>query len=204
MRPILFLRVLIGSLLILGFLSGAASAAYFKTVIIDPGHGGHDMGGRSGQVYEKHLALDTSARLEIFLKSKGIRTVMTRRSDTFISLPGRVAMANKYDQAIFVSVHYNFTTKKDVSGLETFYNTPKSRQLAAFVNESMNARVRAINRGVKFARFYVIRNTKCPAILVECGFVSNHTERERMKQSWFRQALAEGIGNGILRYRREG
>ena len=204
MRPIPSLRVLIGSLILLGFLSAPASAAYFKTVIIDPGHGGHDMGGRSGQVYEKHLALDTSARLEIFLQSKGIRTVMTRRSDTFISLPGRVAMANKYDQAIFVSVHYNFTTKKDVSGLETFYNTPKSRQLAAFVNEGMNARVRAINRGVKFARFYVIRNTKCPAILVECGFVSNKTERERMKQSWFRQSLAEGIGNGILRYRRGG
>lgn len=198
------LRLLIGGLLLSVFLSAAASAAYFKTVIIDPGHGGHDTGGRSGQVYEKHLALDTSARLETFLKSKGIRTVMTRRSDAFISLPGRVAMANKYDHAILVSVHYNFTTKKDVSGLETFYNTPQSRQLAAFVNEGINSRVRAINRGVKFARFYVIRNTKCPAILVECGFVSNQTERERMKQAWFRQSLADGIGNGILRYRRGG
>jgi N-acetylmuramoyl-L-alanine amidase len=204
MRPTQRLRVLLGGLFLAVAMSAPASAAYFRTVIIDPGHGGHDMGGRAGQVYEKHLALDTAARLEIFLKSKGIRTVMTRRSDTFISLPGRVAMANRIDQAIFVSVHYNFTTKRDVSGLETFYNTPKSRQLAAFVNEGITRGVRANNRGVKFARFYVIRNTKCPAILVECGFVSNQTERDRMKQSWFRQSLAEGVGNGILRYRREG
>jgi len=204
MRPTHRLRAVLCGLFLALVLSAVASAAYFKTVIIDPGHGGHDVGGRSGQVYEKHLALDTATRLEIFLKSKGIRTVMTRRSDTFISLPGRVAMANKIDQAIFVSVHYNFTTKKDVSGLETFYSTPKSRQLAALVNEGMTSRVRVNNRGVKFSRFYVIRNTKCPAILVECGFVSNQTERERMKQSWFRQSLAEGIGNGILRYRRGG
>jgi N-acetylmuramoyl-L-alanine amidase len=204
MNPIRRLSAGIVGLLVALVLSGSATAGYFKTVIIDPGHGGHDKGGRYGQVYEKHLALDTSVRLEQFLKSKGIRTVMTRRSDVFISLPGRVAMANKYDQAIFVSVHYNFTTKSDVSGLETFYNSPKSRGLASYVNEGINSKVRAINRGVKYARFYVIRNTKCPSILVECGFVSNKAERERMKQSWFRQALAEGIGKGILRYRSDG
>lgn len=204
MRPNHPLRAALCGVLLAIALCLPASAAYFRTVIIDPGHGGHDKGGREGLVYEKHLALDTATRLQLYLKSKGIRTVMTRSSDVFISLPGRVALANNYDQAIFVSVHYNFTTKKDVSGLETFYNTPKSRSLAGYVNEGINARVPAINRGVKFARFYVIRNTKCPAILVECGFVSNKTERERMKQSWFRQSLAEGIGAGILRYRNDG
>jgi N-acetylmuramoyl-L-alanine amidase len=65
-------------------------------------------------------------------------------------------------------------------------------------------KVRAVNRGVKFARFYVIRNTACPSILVECGFVSNAGERARMKSAWFRQALAEGMAEGIVRFRRAG
>jgi N-acetylmuramoyl-L-alanine amidase len=68
----------------------------------------------------------------------------------------------------------------------------------------MMSKVRVVNRGVKFARFYVIRNTKCPSILVEGGFVSNANERGRMKSGWFRQALAEGIANGVVRFRRGG
>ena len=65
----------------------------------------------------------------------------------------------------------------------------------------MTARVPSPNRGVKFARYFVIRNTTIPAILVECGFVSNPSERERMKSAWFRDGLARGIAEGIMRYR---
>lgn len=183
-------------------LSGAADARYFRTVVIDPGHGGHDKGGQWGLVYEKHLALDTSARLEAELKKRGYRTVMTRRSDYFISLPERVRITGQYSNAIFVSVHYNYTWKQQVSGLETFYTTAQSRDLASFVQDGMLRKVRCTNRGAKFARYYVIRNNSCPAILVECGFVSNPQERQRMKSAWFRQALAEGIADGIDRFRR--
>ena len=90
-------------------LASLASAANFRTVVIDAGHGGHDNGGQWGRVYEKHLALDTAYRLESKLKALGYQTVMTRRSDYFISLPQRVNMANRYRNAIFVSIHYNYT-----------------------------------------------------------------------------------------------
>ena len=179
-------------------------ARSFRTVIIDPGHGGHDKGGQWGLVYEKHLALDTSIRLENELKKRGFRTVLTRRSDYFISLPERVRIASRYSEAIFVSVHYNYTWKQQVSGLETFYCTSQSQALASYVHSGMMSKVRVVNRGVKFARFYVIRNATCPSILVEGGFVSNANERSRMKSAWFRQALAEGIADGIVRFRRAG
>ena len=178
-----------------------AQAASFDTVVIDPGHGGHDRGGQWGQVYEKHLALDTATRLESQLQQKGLRTVMTRRSDYFISLPQRCSIANRYPNAIFVAVHYNYTWKADANGLETYYCTPQSQSLAQYVHASMMKRVSATDRGVKFARYYVIRNTVIPAILVECGFVSNASERGRMKSAWFRDTLARGVAEGIMRYR---
>jgi len=195
-----FPRVALSAAVVL-LAQGVANATYFRTVVIDPGHGGHDNGGQWGRVYEKHLCLDTAARLEAYLKSHGIRTVMTRNSDYFISLPERVNIANRYPGAIFVAIHYNYTWKQEVAGLETYFTTPQSQPLAAFVQDSMLRHVRTNDRGVKFARFYVIRNTTCPAVLVECGFVSQDLERERMKQGWYRQSLAEGIGQGILRYR---
>lgn len=186
-------------------LTGAtAQARNFRTVVIDPGHGGHDKGGQWGLVYEKHLALDIATRLESEVKKRGFRTVMTRRSDYFISLPERVRIASRYSDAIFVSVHTNYTWRQEASGLETFYHSGQSRALASYVHGGMMSKVRAVNRGVKHARFYVIRNTTCPSILVECGFVSNPSERERMKSAWFRQALAEGIADGIARFRRAG
>lgn len=198
------LRHLIFCLLAMAIATATAHARSFRTVIIDPGHGGHDKGGQWGMVYEKHLALDTATRLESELKKRGFRTVMTRRSDYFISLPERVRIASRYSDAIFVSVHYNYTWKQDASGLETYFHSGQSQPLASYVHSGIMSKVRAINRGVKFARFYVIRNTTCPSILVECGFVSNSNERNRMKSAYFRQSLAEGIAEGITRFRRAG
>ncbi len=181
---------------------GAASAANFRTVVIDAGHGGHDNGGHWGRVYEKHLALDTAERLETKLQSMGYQTVMTRRSDYFISLPQRVRTGNGYKNAIFVSIHYNYTWKEEVSGLETFYYSEEGRRLAQYVQNSLIQRTRTVNRSAKYARFYVIRNSTIPAILVEGGFVSNAPERDRMKSAWFRESIAQGIVDGIQRYRR--
>jgi len=178
-----------------------AQAASFRTVVIDPGHGGHDKGGQWGQVYEKHLALDTALRLEAQLRQRGINTVMTRRSDYFVTLPERVNIANGYRDAIFVAIHYNYTWKPDANGLETYYCTPQSQQLAQCVHAAITTRVAAANRGLKSARFYVIRYPTIPSILVECGFVSNTNERNRMKSAWFRDSLACGIAEGIMRFR---
>lgn len=181
-----------------------AEAANFRTVVIDAGHGGHDKGGQWGLVYEKHLALDTAVRLEGHLRRMGYRTVMTRRSDYFITLPQRVAIGNRHRNAIFVSIHYNYTWKQGVSGLETFYHSPQSQRLAQFVQQGMLRRVRAVDRGAKFARYYVIRHTTIPSILVEGGFVSNRAERDRLKSGWYREAIARGVADGIERYRRGG
>ena len=182
--------------------TATTQAANFRTVVIDAGHGGHDNGGQWGRVYEKHLALDTAYRLESKLKSLGYQTVMTRRSDYFISLPQRVGTANRYKNAIFVSIHYNYTWKQHVSGLETFYHGAESQALAQFVQRGIVSRTRTVDRSAKYARFYVIRNCKLPSILVEGGFVSNESERNRMKSAWFRESIAQGIVDGIQRYRR--
>lgn len=186
----------------LALLAGMVHGKNFSYVIIDPGHGGHDRGGHDGKVYEKHLALDTALRLEYLLKQRGIRTKMTRRSDVFISLPGRVAYGNRYRSSIFVSIHFNHAWRREASGLETFYYGSEGKKLANKVQAGISSKLRTPNRGAKYARFYVIRHSKHPAILVEGGFVSNKRERERMKKAWFRQSLAEGIAEGIAKYKR--
>lgn len=195
------MKIIFQFLALIFVLGSVATAANFRTVVIDAGHGGHDNGGQWGRVYEKHLALDTAARLETKLKSLGYQTVMTRRSDYFISLPQRVNTANRYKNAIFVSIHYNYTWKQQVSGLETFYSTEEGKRLAQLVQSSLIRRTRTVDRSAKYARFYVIRNTKLPSILVEGGFVSNAQERDRMKSGWFRESIAQGIVDGIQRYR---
>lgn len=194
-----FARVVLGLCVLLAGTVGSEAGA-FRTVVIDPGHGAGDLGGHYGKVYEKHLALDTSMRLEHYLKASGYRTVMTRRSDVFISLPKRAAIGNSYSNSIFVSVHYNYTWKRDVSGLETFYYSSRSKPLADSIHSSMLRKARCVDRGVKHARYYVIRNSKNPAVLVECGFVSNSRERERMKKASYRDDLARGIAEGIAKY----
>ena len=178
------------------------AAATFKTVVIDAGHGGRDHGGSYGKVYEKWLSLETAMRVEKKLQSKGFRTVMTRRSDSFISLASRARLGNKYSNSIFVSIHYNFTWKRSVSGLETFYCSPASKPLADAVQRGMLGRVKSVNRGVKYARYYVIRHSKNPAILVEGGFVSNSRERGRTEKGWYREAIANGIVDGIVAYKK--
>ena len=175
-----------------------------RTVVIDPGHGGHDNGAQWGRVYEKHLALDTSVRLQNNLQALGYQTVMTRKSDYFVSLPQRVQMANRYKNAIFVSIHFNYTWKQDVHGLETFYYNAGGQRLAWFVQKSLLRHTRTTDRSAKFARYYVIRNTQIPSILVEGGFVSNEFERERIKSGRFREAIARGVAEGIHRYGKAG
>lgn len=183
-------------------MASSASAANFRTVVIDPGHGGHDNGGQWGKVYEKHLALDTAARLEAILKRMGYQTVMTRKSDYYVSLPQRVALGNRYKNAIFVSLHFNYTWKEHVSGLETFYYGSEGRKLAQCVQHSLVRKTHTVDRNAKFARYYVIRNSTRPAILVEGGFISNERERERMKSGDYRESIARSIAEGIQRYRR--
>ncbi|MFM7180088.1 MAG: N-acetylmuramoyl-L-alanine amidase [Verrucomicrobiales bacterium] len=193
-------RILLALLFALAF-PGYSSAAGFRTVVIDAGHGAHDLGQGVGGVYEKWMALDVSLRLERYLKAKGVKTVMTRRSDVYIGLDQRAALANRYAKdSVFVSVHFNGAKNTDAHGLETFYYNRSGYELAARVHRRKIAALRGVDRGVKFARFHVLRNTKQAAILVEGGFLTNATERKQIATGPYRQALAEAIGQGILDY----
>lgn len=176
---------------------GVSAAWAKRTVIVDPGHGGQDHGAEWGMVYEKHLCLDTSARVAYFLKEKGYRVILTRTGDYFISLQQRVDIAKRYPDAVFVAVHYNKASSTGASGIETFFCNENSRGYATMVQNSIMKNIHAVNRGPKFARFYVIRHTTLPSILVECGFVSNEFERQMMKGGEYRSRLAKGIAEGV-------
>ena len=187
-------------ILTLLFLFFCALPAFSKTVIIDAGHGGRDVGGKWGKVYEKHLALDTALRMEYYLKQKGYNTVMIRTDDRFIPLSQRANIANQYPGAIFISVHYNSTWKKSVQGLETFYHSPGSKLLAQACHAGMHSQVQAADRGVKHARYYVLRHNRLPAILVEGGFLSHTRERNMVMKRDYRDKLAHGIVDGVVAY----
>lgn len=186
------------------FLFLAARAHAFDTVILDAGHGGHDRGAAAGHVYEKHLALDTTRRVQQLLTAAGLKVVMTRTTDVFIPLQGRSAAGNSRSNAIFVSIHYNHSRTGSGHGIETFHCHRSSYQLAAYIQAYMLKESGLQNRGVKKANFHVIRaTTRNPAVLVECGFVSNRSERNAMMGGNYRNQIAEGIAKGIIAYRQK-
>lgn len=191
------------STLFLFFLASAAAVAR-PTVVIDAGHGGHDRGGVPGVRYaEKIYALDVAKRLSSRLRSAGYRTVMTRSGDYFVTLAGRCAVANRQSNAIFVSVHFNAAPRRGADGVETYYCGRAAAGLAASVHKRVVSAAGTENRGVRRRSFYVLRNTRCPAILVEGGFLSNPAEGARIARSaTHRQRLADAIANGVIsRYR---
>lgn len=194
----------LSSLIALIFLTclGSAIAKPFGTVVIDAGHGGKDHGGHYGKVYEKHLALDTAMRVDHLLKKKGYRTRMTRTSDVFLSLQKRASIGNRYRNSIFVSIHYNYTYRRGAKGIETFYYTSRSKPLAQYIHKETIRKTRATDRKVKFARYYVIRHSKNPAVLFEGGFLSNPGELRSCKKGYYRQRIAEGIVRGIEKYQK--
>jgi N-acetylmuramoyl-L-alanine amidase len=185
---------------VLSFSAGSALA--FKTVIIDAGHGGRDLGAADSYVYEKHINLDVARRLERTLKEAGFKTVMTRTTDEFIALSERSSRANRYRNAVFVSVHFNSAYRASAVGIETFYRTSSSENFAKYVQTELIANMGSTDRGVKTANFSVLRYTKHPAILIEGGFISNRTERGQMMDPQFRQVIADSIARGIIQFNR--
>ena len=160
----------------------------FSTVVIDPGHGGFDRGGIPGQIVpEKMVALDTALRLQKLLQRAGLRTVMTRTTDVFIPLSVRSAIANSQPDAIFVSIHYNAAPRSGAHGIETYSENNRGAVLAARIQRDIVTRVSTENRGIRSAEYYVLRNCRLPAVLVECGFLTNPVEAQL--------ALTPAIGN---------
>lgn len=175
----------------------------FSHVVIDPGHGGKDPGSSAFGLVEKELTLDLAKRIEKILVGKGITTELTRRSDVYIELVDRAERANRAPKTIFVSLHFNAHTDRSISGTETFYwpGSSSGRELASYIQSELGRRLVSRNRGFKPERLKVLETTKCTAVLIECGFISNRWESQRCGAEWFRQILAEEISQGILRYR---
>ena len=189
------------------------SPARGHTVVIDPGHGGSDSGaiGYTG-VPEKVVALAVSKRTEALLRAAGANVIMTRTEDTDVSYPGntssgelqaRVDVSLEHPEAeLFLSVHCNSFTNPDAHGMETYYypKTDADEHFATLLNEELAAAGGLYNRGVKYAKFYVLRHTEIPASLVELGFLSNPHEEELLADTDYQEKLAEALVRAIERY----
>ena len=168
------------------------------TVVIDAGHGGFDRGGIPGQrIPEKEMTLEVARRLENVLAADGYRVVMTRDSDVFVPLGTRVAIANSYRKAIFVCIHFNSAGRVGADGIETYFYGRDSLPLASAVHHFVAGGAPSPNRGVRRRGYYVLRKARVPAVLVECGFLTNPTEAASIQNSSYRQKLAEEIAAGI-------
>lgn len=196
-----------------------------STVILDPGHGGHDPGAKSKFGNEKFFALDTAERAARMLRREGFEVLFTRQEDVFISLGQRVRIANRFKNGILVSIHYNYGGPRS-TGVETFRLTPAglpstvdqpastddeprtgdiyesdNLALALAMHRSIEKQAGLPDRGVKQARFYVLSHAKVPAVLVEGGFVSNEEEAKLIATPQYRQRIAKAIVQGVKRYR---
>ena len=174
-------------------------------VVIDPGHGGPDPGAIGiGGIRETDVVLEVSKIVKNLLSEKGVKVRLTRTNDVDLDLPPRVSIANNTDADIFVSIHANASRgkRRDINGLETFYYRGWRGRLLAKKIQKQILRVSpgSPDRGVKQGRFYVIKNTRMPAVLVEIGFLTGRLDARRLEKTAHRKRLAYAITKGILEY----
>jgi N-acetylmuramoyl-L-alanine amidase len=143
------------------------------------------------------MTLDVARRLRSVLAASGYRVVMTRDSDVFVPLGTRTGIANSYRNAIFVSVHFNSATRRGASGIETYFYSGDSLSLASAIHHYVAGGSPSENRGVRRRGYFVLRRTNMPAVLVECGFLTNPTEAGYVQNASYRQKLAEEIAAGV-------
>ncbi len=192
-----------------------------KTVILDPGHGGSDPGarGKSG-LKEKDVVFDIAKRCQKKLQVMGINAVMTRKKNKFITLKNRPKIATKLNADLFISIHVNSAGNSAASGIETHIlpavgspctapskssknvypghkNNKMSVLLAYYVHQATLNATKTVDRGVRRSRFSVLRNAPCPAILIECGFLSNKSEEKKLNSPLYRGKIATAIAESI-------
>src|SRR6266581_2850865 len=199
-----------------------------QTIVLDPGHGGYDKGQVSRYGNEKDFALDVARKLRPLLQAKGLRVIMTREGDYFVPLEVRAKIANAARNSIFVSIHFNATSDNpNATGFEIFSFTPRgapstsdnavrsasfsmqpgsevdaqSMALSACIYHSLIGHIPEYDRGIKRARFAVLRLTKVPAVLIEGGFLTERGESKLISNKDWRGKLAAAIGVGIENYR---
>ena len=175
------------------------------SVVLDPGHGGTDPGAIGiGGIRETDVVLEVSKIVKKLLSEKGVKVRLTRKNEIDLDLPLRVSFANDIDADIFVSIHANASRgkRRDINGLETFYYKGWRGRLLAKKIQKQILRVSpgSPDRGVKQGRFYVIKNTKMPAVLVEIGFLTGRLDARRLEKTTHRKRIAYAIAKGILEY----
>jgi N-acetylmuramoyl-L-alanine amidase len=175
------------------------------TVIIDPGHGGKDSGAVGiGGSLEKDVILPIGIRVAQILQQNGIQAVMTRNSDYFVTLQGRVDMATQANANVFVSIHANSagSSRPDVNGLETYYYD-SGLALAQTVHSTILQSLNVRDRGVRKARFFVLRKSSMPSILVETGYMTGQQDIVKLRSTEYQNQMADAIARGILLYLRQ-
>ena len=171
-------------------------------IVIDAGHGGNDPGAVGENIQEKDVALDVAQMLSCELRYLGYTPILTRSGDYFVTLDDRAEQANTLDADVFVSIHINAAENPQANGIETYHhpNSINGKELATQVQERLISTLERRNRGVKTAKFAVLRKTSMPAILAEIGFISNPEEQELMKECQWKFKAAKALSRGITNY----
>ncbi len=174
-------------------------------IVLDPGHGGKDVGALSNEApAEKEIALDIALQVERLLKPKRLAVVLTRRTDEYLSLSERARIANDNHAALFVSIHANSCADEKVSGFEIYYaangSEKESLRAATLIQRSLKSAANVNDRGVRKRSFWVLYRANCPSVLVEAGYLSNKREASLLSKPSHRKKIAEGIANGISAY----
>lgn len=177
-----------------------------RVVILDPGHGGDDLGAEYSGVPEKGLNFQIAKLVRDELELMGYTVKLTRNSDIFIPLESRTAFARRNHADIFVSIHTNAAHDSVASGIEVFYpeggskRSASSRRLGDAIHRRLEPDTVGPGRGVKPASFVVLRTSSCPAVLVEVGFLSHRTSRVLLTTDSYRRDVARAIAEGIDNY----
>lgn len=172
-----------------------------KTIVIDAGHGGRDVGaiGATG-TFEKNYTYKTAIELKQELTVLGANVILTRPEDEFISLGSRASFAN-ITADVFISIHYNSTPELPyVTGIGTYYYHDQNKELATYVQKELIKETMADDRGVAFGDYLVIRQSFKPSILVELGFLSNENKESLLQTTAYQKKLVQGMVNGLIKY----
>jgi len=185
-----------------------------KIVLIDAGHGGADPGKVAGSTQEKNLNLAIAQKLQVYLEQGGSTVLMTRADDADLGaskksdMYSRKLTASESRADIFVSIHQNSFTSSSAQGAQVFYfnKSDNSKRLAECIQAELESFVDQNNTRVAKANdnYYVLKQTAMPAVLVECGFLSNPAEKAKLGDDYYQEQIAWGIYMGIVKYFQEG
>ncbi|WP_066050007.1 SH3 domain-containing protein [Robertmurraya korlensis] len=180
---------------------GAEQYLKNKVIVIDPGHGGRDTGatGIKGS-YEKTLTLKTAQLLYDKLKAAGANVIMTRNTDSYLSLSSRVGMSHTHAADAFISIHFDSILDSSVRGMTSYYYHKYQQTLATTVGKEIASFTKLKDRGVRYGDYHVLRENKRASVLLELGYLSNSAEETLVNSGSYQANAATGIYQGLAKY----